>query len=81
MAEASSSVEIRPLSQDIASAEALRRVELPLRDLEYNVEAYLLDNGAKLDTGTRRFLAQLRDALGGLSVAAGHLGQTSPPRR
>jgi len=75
MGKACISIGSKPVPHDPDSAEALRRVELPLRDLEYNIEAYLLANGARLDTGTRRFLAQLRDALGNLSLTAACLGE------
>ncbi|MDT8345075.1 MAG: hypothetical protein RQ752_11670 [Thermohalobaculum sp.] len=65
----------RRSSPDAAPGEALRRVELPLRDLEFAVQCYLLDHGVRLDTGTRRFLAGLRDAIGALSITAHQLGQ------
>ena len=45
-------------------AETLLSVELPLRDLEYAIESYLLDHGPRLDTRTRCFLAGIRDGVG-----------------
>lgn len=81
MAQASIHDLRRAAPSDSAPAEALRRVELPLRDLEFAVECYLLDHGSHLDIATRRFLAQLRDALGQVSLTAHELADCAATRR
>lgn len=45
------------------SAEVIRELELPLRNMEYTIHAYLMDNGNRLDAETRVLLAGLRDSL------------------
>lgn len=44
--------------------EVLDDVSLPLANLEYTIEQYLLAHGARLDTETRFLLAGVRDAVG-----------------
>lgn len=39
-------------------------VQLPLENVEYTIEQYLLANGARLDTETRYLLAGVRDCIG-----------------
>lgn len=60
--------------------DALRRVEIPLRDLEYAIEAYLLAHGQQLDTGTRCFLAQVRDGVERVAQAAREVSDAAAPQ-
>lgn len=39
-------------------------VQLPLENVEFTIEQYLLDNGQRLDTETRVLLANVRDCIG-----------------
>ncbi|MEM6664484.1 MAG: hypothetical protein AAF666_20160 [Pseudomonadota bacterium] len=44
--------------------EVLDDVSIPLANLEYTIEQYLLAHGARLDTETRFLLAGVRDCVG-----------------
>ena len=46
---------------DSRLTEVVSDVQLPLDNLSYTIEAYLLANGARLDTETRFLLAGIRD--------------------
>ena len=50
--------------QDETVSEVLSGVQLPLENIEYTIEQYLLANGARLDTETRFLLAGVRDCVG-----------------
>ena len=45
-------------------AEILGDVEIPLKNIEYTIQQYLMANGARLDTDTRVLLAGIRDCVG-----------------
>ncbi|MEM9060446.1 MAG: hypothetical protein AAGD13_08270 [Pseudomonadota bacterium] len=45
-------------------ATAIAGVQLPLENVEYTIEQYLLTNGQRLDTETRVLLANVRDCIG-----------------
>ncbi len=45
-------------------AEVVSDVQIPLDNLAYTVEAYLMANGTRLDTETRLLLAGIRDCAG-----------------
>jgi len=47
-----------------ANAEMLEDVQIPLKNLEYTIEQYLLAHGARLDAQTRLLLAGVRDCVG-----------------
>jgi len=47
-----------------ANAELMADVEISLKNLEFTIEQYLLNNGARLDTQTRLLLAGVRDCVG-----------------
>ena len=49
---------------DARLAEVVSDVQIPLDNLAYTVEAYLLANGTRLDTETRLLLAGVRDCAG-----------------
>lgn len=49
---------------DARLAEVVADVQIPLDNLAYTVEAYLMANGARLDTETRLLLAGVRDCAG-----------------
>jgi hypothetical protein len=49
---------------DARLAEVVSDVQLPLDNLAFTVEAYLMANGARLDTETRYLLAGIRDCAG-----------------
>lgn len=46
------------------NADFVAGVELPLRNLEFIINQYLMDNGTRLDTETRCLLAGVRDCVG-----------------
>lgn len=46
------------------------KVQMPLENMEYTVEQYLLDNGSRIDPDTRFFLACIRDSVGRIAVSA-----------
>jgi len=48
-------------------------VQLPLENLEYTIENYLLTHGCRLDTDTRLMLAGLRDSVGRIAVSSRRL--------
>lgn len=48
-------------SAETRLAEVVSDIQIPLDNLAYTVEAYLLANGARLDTETRLLLAGIRD--------------------
>lgn len=48
----------------------IRELHLPLCNLEYTVEQYLLSHGQRLDTETRLLLAGVRDCLSHLADCA-----------
>ena len=49
---------------DFRMSEVLAGVQIPLENVEYTIEQYLLANGARLDTETRFLLAGVRDCVG-----------------
>ena len=48
-------------------ASAIVGVQLPLENVEYTIERYLLDHGQRLDTETRILLANVRDCIGNVA--------------
>jgi hypothetical protein len=55
--------------------EVIGAVQLPLENVEFALEQYLLDNGQRLDTETRVLLASIRDCVGRIAVSARHLSR------
>lgn len=55
--------------------EVMSRVQLPLENVEFTLEKYLLDNGQRLDTETRILLAGVRDCVGRVVVSARRLSR------
>lgn len=53
--------------------EVIGAVQLPLENVEFALEQYLLDNGPRLDTQTRVLLARIRDCVGRVAVSARRL--------
>ena len=53
--------------------EVIGAVQLPLENVEFALEQYLLDNGTRLDTETRVLLASIRDCVGRIAVTARRL--------
>ena len=50
-------------------------VQIPLDNIAYTVEAYLLANGARLDTETRMLLAGIRDCAGQIAGSVRRLAR------
>lgn len=50
--------------------DVLDDVEIPLKNLEFTIEQYLLINGARLDTETRILLAGVRDCVARVASSA-----------
>ena len=48
-------------------ARAIVGVQLPLENVEFTIEQYLLDHGPRLDTETRVLLANVRDCIGNVA--------------
>lgn len=46
-------------------------VELPLKNIEFTIQQYLMAHGARLDTETRLLLAGVRDCVGRIAVSPG----------
>lgn len=55
--------------------EVISALQLPLENVEYALERYLLDNGQRLDTETRVLLAGVRDCVGQVAVSARRLSR------
>jgi len=53
--------------------EVIGAVQLPLENVEYALEQYLLDNGTRLDTETRVLLASIRDCVGRIAITTRRL--------
>ena len=53
--------------------EVLSGVQLPLENVEFALEQYLLENSQRLDTETRILLAGVRDCVGRVVVSARRL--------
>jgi hypothetical protein len=70
---------------DARLAEVVSDVQLPLDNLAFTVEAYLMANGPRLDTETRYLLAGIRDCAGrvaGCVRQMAHQNRVTPmPRR
>lgn len=49
---------------DDPMADAIVGLQLPLENVEFTIDQYLLDNGQRLDTETRMLLANVRDCIG-----------------
>jgi hypothetical protein len=67
---------------DIRLAEVVSDVQIPLDNLAYTVEAYLMANGARLDVETRLLLAGVRDCAGRVAGSVREMactGASSPP--
>ncbi|MEM1345889.1 MAG: hypothetical protein AAGI34_15095 [Pseudomonadota bacterium] len=45
-------------------------IRLPLENIEFTLEQYLLENGCRLDLETRLLLARLRDSLGAVAQSS-----------
>ncbi|MEL6217238.1 MAG: hypothetical protein AAFR79_02045 [Pseudomonadota bacterium] len=48
-------------------------IRLPLENLEYTLEQYLMDNGCRLDVETRILLAGVRDCVARVAVSTRRL--------
>ena len=53
--------------QDDPMAHAIAGVQLPLENVEFTIEQYLLNHGPRLDTETRVLLAKVRDCIGNVA--------------
>ena len=54
--------------------EVVTGVALPLKNLEFLIDEYLLTNGARLDVQTRFLLAGIRDCVGQVASSTHQLG-------
>ncbi len=55
--------------------EVLASIRLPLENVEYTIEQFLLANGCRLDVETRLLLAGVRDCVGRVAVSTRRLGR------
>ena len=55
--------------------EVMSGVQLPLENVEFALEQYLLSHGQRLDTETRILLAGVRDCVGRVVVSAKRLSR------
>lgn len=56
-----------------STADVVQGVALPLKNLEFTIDQYLLANGCWLDLETRCLLAGVRDCLGQVVCSTTHL--------
>ena len=49
----------------------LQDVEIPLKNIEFTIQEYLMAHGARLDTDTRVLLAGIRDCVGRVAGSPG----------
>lgn len=63
---------------DARLAEVVSDVQLPLDNLAYTVEAYLMANGCRLDTETRLLLAGVRDCAGRVAGSVRQMAHERP---
>lgn len=64
---------------DETVTEVLSGVQLPLENLEYTIQQYLLANGTRLDTETRLLLAGVRDCVGRVAGSTRQMVEQAPP--
>ena len=57
-------------------SEVMSGVQLPLENVEFALEQYLLSHGQRLDTETRILLAGVRDCVGRVVVSARRLSHS-----
>ena len=57
--------------QDKNVDQRLDDVEIPLKNLEFTIQEYLLAHGTRLDTETRFLLAGIRDCVGRVATSSG----------
>lgn len=51
-------------------ADRLGEIEIPLKNIEYTIQEYLMAHGTRLDTDTRVLLAGVRDCVGRVAASA-----------
>ncbi|MEM7507779.1 MAG: hypothetical protein AAF415_13640 [Pseudomonadota bacterium] len=66
-------IEDGAIQTDPEGANAGGGLQLPLKNMEFTIQQYLLDHGLRLDCETRYLLAQLRDGLSGIAEQTGLL--------
>ncbi len=54
---------------------AIEGVRLPLENIEFTIEQFLLDHGSRLDTETRCLLAGVRDGVRRVAIKARDAGE------
>lgn len=59
--------------------EMMSAVQLPLENVEFALEQYLLANGQRLDSETRALLAGVRDCVGRVVVSARRISRSERP--
>lgn len=64
---------------DETVTEVLSGVQLPLENVEYTIQQYLLANGTRLDTETRLLLAGVRDCVGRVAGSTRQMVEQAPP--
>jgi len=53
--------------------QVMTSVQIPLENIEFTIEHYLLENGCRLDTETRFLLARVRDSVARVAVSTRRL--------
>ena len=53
-------------------------VEIPLKNIEFTIQEYLMAHGARLDTETRILLAGIRDCVGRVALSPGARAISGP---
>lgn len=51
----------------------MSNVQMPLENIEFTIEQYLLENGSRIDPETRFLLARVRDSVGRIAVSTRRL--------
>lgn len=67
-----------PNAIDETLAAVMDDVEIPLKNVEYTIQQYLLAHGARLDTETRILLAGVRDCVGRVAGSTRELARRDP---
>lgn len=65
---------------DSRLADVVADIQIPLDNLAYTIEAYLLANGPRLDTETRFLLAGIRDCADRVAGSVRRISCPPPPR-
>lgn len=67
------------LTANGATEDLTLSVQLPLENIEYTIEQFLMMRGTRLDTETRLLLSGIRDCVGRVAVSSRRLASAEAP--